>query len=115
MSTTTVQTTQVCTWEIEAQEGGVTRLTVVHDGLECAPKTAESVAGGWMLVLSGLKALLERGAPLAGRAGKSRGRARCARPHRCARHDSNMRPLPPQGSALSPELRALGTVSVARC
>src|SRR2546422_2450621 len=25
---------------------------------------------------------------------------------RCARHDSNMRPLPPQGSALSPELRA---------
>src|SRR5581483_1742869 len=25
----------------------------------------------------------------------------------CARHDSNMRPLPPQGSALSPELRAL--------
>src|SRR5262245_176794 len=26
---------------------------------------------------------------------------------RCARHDSNMRPLPPQGSALSPELRAL--------
>ena len=27
---------------------------------------------------------------------------------RCARHDSNVRPLPPQGSALSPELRALG-------
>src|SRR6187455_1506479 len=26
---------------------------------------------------------------------------------RCARHDSNVRPLPPQGSALSPELRAL--------
>jgi hypothetical protein len=31
----------------------------------------------------------------------------------CARHDSNMRPLPPQGSALSPELRAPGTDSVA--
>src|SRR5678809_1148319 len=31
----------------------------------------------------------------------------------CARHDSNMRPLPPQGSALSPELRARGFVSVA--
>jgi integrase len=28
---------------------------------------------------------------------------------RCARHDSNMRPLPPQGSALSPELRARGS------
>jgi hypothetical protein len=27
---------------------------------------------------------------------------------KCARHDSNMRPLPPQGSALSPELRAPG-------
>src|SRR4051794_26737389 len=32
---------------------------------------------------------------------------------KCARHDSNMRPLPPQGSALSPELRALGAPSVA--
>ena len=27
---------------------------------------------------------------------------------RCARQDSNLRPLPPQGSALSPELRARG-------
>ena len=33
---------------------------------------------------------------------------------KCARHDSNMRPLPPQGSALSPELRALGAPSVPR-
>jgi uncharacterized protein YndB with AHSA1/START domain len=49
------------TWEIEAQEGGVCRLTVVHDRLEGAPKTAESVAGGWMFVLSGLKTLLETG------------------------------------------------------
>ncbi len=31
---------------------------------------------------------------------------------RCARHDSNMRPLPPQGSALSPELRALADATV---
>src|ERR671933_2076915 len=30
----------------------------------------------------------------------------------CARHDSNMRPLPPQGSALSPELRARSDASV---
>ena len=30
----------------------------------------------------------------------------------CARHDSNMRPLPPQGSALSPELRALADATV---
>ena len=54
------------TWEIEAQDGGITKLTVVHDRLEGAPKTAESVAGGWMLVLSGLKTLLETGQPLAG-------------------------------------------------
>ena len=54
------------TWEIEPQDGGITKLTVVHDQLEGAPKTAESVAGGWMLVLSGLKTLLETGEPLAG-------------------------------------------------
>jgi uncharacterized protein YndB with AHSA1/START domain len=54
------------TWEIEPQDGGVTKLTVVHDQLEGAPKTAESVAGGWMYVLSGLKTLLETGEPLGG-------------------------------------------------
>jgi uncharacterized protein YndB with AHSA1/START domain len=54
------------TWEIEPQDGGVTKLTVVHDQLEGAPKTAESVAGGWMYILSGLKTLLETGKPLSG-------------------------------------------------
>jgi len=54
------------TWEIEAQEGGVTKLTVTHDQLEAAPKTAVSVAGGWSHVLSGLKTLLETGEPLQG-------------------------------------------------
>ena len=54
------------TWEIEPQDGGITKLTVVHDQLEGAPKTAESVAGGWMYVLSGLKTLLETGKPLGG-------------------------------------------------
>jgi uncharacterized protein YndB with AHSA1/START domain len=52
------------TWEIEPQDGGVTKLTVIHDELEHAPKTAENVAGGWMYVLSGLKTLLETGKPL---------------------------------------------------
>lgn len=52
------------TWEIEPQPGGVSRLTVVHDELEHSPKTAASVAGGWMFVLSGLKTLLETGEPL---------------------------------------------------
>jgi uncharacterized protein YndB with AHSA1/START domain len=53
-------------WGIEQQEGGSSLLTVVHDQLEGAPKTAANVAGpGWMRVLSGLKTLLETGKPLA--------------------------------------------------
>ena len=55
------------TWEIEPLDGGVSKLTVVHDRLEGAPKTAASVSGaGWMHVLSGLKTLLETGEPLFG-------------------------------------------------
>ena len=53
------------TWTIEPQDGGATLLTVVHDRLEGAPKTAMSVfGGGWMFVLSNLKTLLETGDPL---------------------------------------------------
>jgi uncharacterized protein YndB with AHSA1/START domain len=52
-------------WEIEPKDGGVCLLTVVHDRLDGAPKTAASIAGeGWMYVLSGLKTLLETGKPL---------------------------------------------------
>ncbi|MGZ4401040.1 MAG: SRPBCC family protein [Gaiellaceae bacterium] len=54
------------TWEIAPADGGVTQLTIVHDELERSPKTAESVAGGWSFVLSGMKTLLETGKPLAG-------------------------------------------------
>ncbi len=54
------------TWQIEPQEGGVSKLTVVHDQLEASPKTAANVAGGWMYILSGLKTLLETGKPLQG-------------------------------------------------
>jgi uncharacterized protein YndB with AHSA1/START domain len=53
------------TWEIEPQDGDYCLLTVVHDQLEGAPKTAASVAGpGWMGVLSNLKTLLETGTAL---------------------------------------------------
>ena len=52
------------TWEIEPQDGGVTKLTVTHDQLDASPKTAASVAGGWEFVLSGLKTVLETGKPL---------------------------------------------------
>ena len=61
------------TYEIEPLDGGVTRLTVVHD-LEGAPLLAAMVAGehdaegaggGWAWVLSDLKSLLETGKRLA--------------------------------------------------
>jgi len=52
------------TWEIEEQPGGVCRLTVIHDQLEGAPKTAAKVSGGWMFIISGLKTVLETGEPL---------------------------------------------------
>jgi uncharacterized protein YndB with AHSA1/START domain len=54
-------------WEIEPQPDGVCKLTVVHDQLESSPKTAASVSGGWMFIISGLKTLLETGQPLAPR------------------------------------------------
>jgi len=55
------------TWEIEEQDGGVCLLTVVHDKLEGAPRTAAGVSGtGWIGVLSALKTLLETGQPLYG-------------------------------------------------
>jgi uncharacterized protein YndB with AHSA1/START domain len=59
------------TWEIEEDDGGVMRLTLTHE-LENAPKTAAAVAsvariqeggGGWALILSDLKTLLETGQP----------------------------------------------------
>jgi uncharacterized protein YndB with AHSA1/START domain len=53
------------TWEIAPHDGGLCLLTVTHDQLQGAPKTAASVAGpGWTYVLSGLKTLLETGQPL---------------------------------------------------
>ena len=55
------------TWEIEPQDGGYCKLTVTHDRLEGAPKTAENVYGeGWMFVISNLKTLLETGTSLEG-------------------------------------------------
>ena len=55
------------TWEIELQDGGYCKLTVTHDQLEGAPKTAENVYGeGWMFVISNLKTLLETGTSLEG-------------------------------------------------
>jgi uncharacterized protein YndB with AHSA1/START domain len=52
------------TWEIEPQEGGYCKFTAVHEGL--GEKSAAQVSGGWPLIISGLKTLLETGKPLAG-------------------------------------------------
>lgn len=49
------------TWEIEDAMPGVSKLTVIHDGLVAGSSTLEQVSGGWPLILSGLKTLLETG------------------------------------------------------
>ena len=63
------------TYDIEEDDGGVTRLTVTHE-VEGAPITAAQVGltdarmheggGGWPMILSDLKSLLETGASLGG-------------------------------------------------
>ncbi|MCU1513452.1 MAG: activator of Hsp90 ATPase [Microbacteriaceae bacterium] len=54
------------TWQIEELDG-YSLLTLVHDKLEASPKTAARVEGtGWMMVLSGLKSVLETGTGLDG-------------------------------------------------
>ena len=52
------------TWRIEEQDGGYTKLTVVHDRLEQSPATARGVSGGWAFIVSGLKTVLETGTPM---------------------------------------------------
>jgi uncharacterized protein YndB with AHSA1/START domain len=49
------------TWEIEQVEDSC-RLTVVHDELQ--PGANAELYGGWPMILSGLKTLLETGEPL---------------------------------------------------
>ena len=49
------------TWQIEPADGGLSKLTLIHDRFEGAPKTAAHVAGGWMWILSNMKTLIETG------------------------------------------------------
>ena len=51
------------TWEIEPV-GEMCRLTLIHDDFASETATFKSVGGGWPLVLSSLKTLLETGEPL---------------------------------------------------
>jgi uncharacterized protein YndB with AHSA1/START domain len=53
------------TWELIAEEGGLTRLRLVHDEFGESSATADQVAGGWPWIVSGLKTLLETGAAMA--------------------------------------------------
>jgi uncharacterized protein YndB with AHSA1/START domain len=60
------------TWELDEQPDGVTKLTLIHD-VEGAPVTAAQVSGeiaeaggGWSMILSDLKTLLETGKTLHG-------------------------------------------------
>jgi uncharacterized protein YndB with AHSA1/START domain len=69
---TTAEPSTRLTWEIEAGDGGITKLTVTHD-LRGAPTAAAFVTGeipnaggGWSFVLSDLKTLLETGTPFHG-------------------------------------------------
>ncbi len=47
-------------FDIEETGNGV-KLTVVHDGFRPGSPVLESISGGWPIVLSGLKTLLEAG------------------------------------------------------
>ena len=49
------------TFEIEQEEEGNVRLTVIHDGFDEGSATLESISGGWPRVLANLKTLLETG------------------------------------------------------
>ncbi len=51
------------TWEIEAQAGSFSKLTLIHDRLGDSPKTASSVRG-WSYILSNLKTVMETGESL---------------------------------------------------
>lgn len=53
-------------WELAADPNtpGLTKVTLIHDQLEHAPKTAQGLGDGWAFILSGLKTWLETGAPL---------------------------------------------------
>ncbi|HSS62114.1 MAG TPA: SRPBCC domain-containing protein [Candidatus Limnocylindrales bacterium] len=51
------------TYELEETDG-ITKLTAIHDDFPSGSKVYDNVAGGWPYVLSGLKTLVETGAPL---------------------------------------------------
>ena len=51
-------------FDIEPHIDGLVRLTVTHDDLEHDPQMLAGISGGWPMVLSNLKTLLETGRAL---------------------------------------------------
>ncbi|MES2306356.1 MAG: SRPBCC family protein [Gemmatimonadota bacterium] len=51
-------------FDIEPVEAGLIKLTVAHEDLAKDPKMLEGISGGWPLVLSNMKTLLETGKAL---------------------------------------------------
>lgn len=52
------------TWEIEEVAPGVSKVTTIHDEFPSRTATFQQVAGGMPFILSGMKSVLETGAPL---------------------------------------------------
>jgi uncharacterized protein YndB with AHSA1/START domain len=52
------------TFTLEPTDGAV-KLTLVHDRLQPGSKVLEGASGGWIMILSSLKSMLETGKPLA--------------------------------------------------
>jgi len=51
------------TFTLEPMDGAV-KLTMVHDRLKPGSKVLEGASGGWIMILSSLKSMLETGKPL---------------------------------------------------
>jgi len=51
-------------WQVETAGEGLTRVRLVHSGLEQSPLTWENVKDGWVWVLDALKTVLETGQSL---------------------------------------------------
>ncbi len=56
--------TQV-TWELESMPGGITKVTVIHEGFQGQTATYQGLqGGGWTWIISNMKTFLETGAPM---------------------------------------------------
>jgi uncharacterized protein YndB with AHSA1/START domain len=51
-------------FDIDDDEQGVVKLTIVHDGFEPGSNVLQAISNGWPAVLSSLKTLLETGSAL---------------------------------------------------